>query len=468
MDSAANATVEALRSRIQNTPTDDQELRLALISELNALVDPIQLLPLELSSKIFMLCYDKADAFVLEHLADVWRHESLYSGLRGKGGVLHPADLMVVCQRWKAIALATTKLWASIYIPDSNLVVNRRYARTPIQPLVERIGRAGTRPIALALHSSSDSAAIDVVNQFSSRFGTLEVAAWNLFGYDSSMKDLSRFTSLRKLCILTELLIAKEVTYCELVGLLCTVPQLEECILPSSVWCNEANEGNNPAIATLPRLRRLTFMMDSSMDEHELPTDFTILQFLNLPALESLDIQLETIGFHNFLKEFFTRSAPMLETLSIKLNYDVWAGPHPFVSWLLAVPSLKHLDIWETFTRIGFQATEIVSALAPHQSHSPDTTTILPNLLSLRFINEYPPFHCFPAVASVLEARRSTLKEFSLYFEAPMDSVDEKPDDETAATFERLRKEAGMDIFVGRMVPTYYRDLRRRILSARC
>ncbi|KAJ7055467.1 hypothetical protein C8F01DRAFT_1373436 [Mycena amicta] len=351
MDSA-NATVEALRSRIHNTPTDDQELRLALISELNALIDPIQLLPLELSSKIFMLCYDKADAFVQEYLADVFR------------------------------------------LAD---------------------------------------------------FGILEVAAWNIFG-DSSMSDLSRFTSLWKLCILTELLIAKEVTYCELVGLLCTVPQLEECILPSSVWRNDANEGKNPAIATLPRLRRLTFMMDSSMDEHELPTDFTILQFLNLPALESLDIQLETIGFHNFLKEFFTRTAPML---------------HPDQLRCLGWSPLFR------FLALGPRVTEIVSALAPHQSQAqPDTTILpLPNLRSLRFVRDYAPFLSFPAVASMLDARRSTLKEFKLYLEEVGDSG--VPDAATAAAFERLRKAAGMEIFVGPMMPTYFEDLNRRILAAR-
>ncbi|KAJ7060424.1 hypothetical protein C8F01DRAFT_1142610 [Mycena amicta] len=186
-------------------------------------------------------------------------------------------------------------------------------------------------------------------------------------------------------------------------------------------------------------------------------TDRTILQFLDLPALQLLDIQLETPEFHNFLKEFFTRTTPMLETLSIQINYDAWDGPLSFVSWLLAVPNLKNLDIWDTHG--PGRLTEIISALAPHQSQvQPDTTILpLPNLRSLRFVRDYAPFLSFPAVASMLDARRSTLKEFKLSLEEVSDSG--VPDAGTAAAFERLRKEAGMEIFVGLMMPT-------RILAA--
>ncbi|KAJ7896348.1 hypothetical protein B0H14DRAFT_3425704 [Mycena olivaceomarginata] len=79
--------------------------------ELNAVVDPVSRLPLEISSEIFLL------SLAADHMAREKRLDPiLFSSFPKAGARRVPMLLMNVCNTWSAIALATPALWTAIRI----------------------------------------------------------------------------------------------------------------------------------------------------------------------------------------------------------------------------------------------------------------------------------------------------------------------------------------------------------------
>ncbi|KAJ7472176.1 hypothetical protein FB451DRAFT_1036811, partial [Mycena latifolia] len=98
-------SVTALQARIDQLSADivrQKELlkalehnRSAAQRQLNALLDPVARLPLEISSEIFILCLPSRPV---------------------PGSLKMPMLLLDICNTWTAIALSTPALWSAIHV----------------------------------------------------------------------------------------------------------------------------------------------------------------------------------------------------------------------------------------------------------------------------------------------------------------------------------------------------------------
>ncbi|KAF7348095.1 F-box domain-containing protein [Mycena sanguinolenta] len=269
MSSALQARIDELSLAIERQKQvllDLEKSRSHARCELNAILDPMARLPVEISSDIFVWC-----------LPDSPRPHS------GQAPLL----FLRICHRWSDIAIATPTLWTSISCPSL----------ADGADLDIWLQRAGDLPLSISLHGSLHSSAAVAVEQYAHRLRDMMLQPRHL-------EQLAiQFPSLATLRVLG--LPDDRTGGRECLDIMRKAPALTKCDLNPIRWFRNAP----PTPLTHHSLRRLRL--------RGLNCSSSVLKYLTLPALERLhisDLNLTT----GELAAFFVRSSPPLLSLRVE------------------------------------------------------------------------------------------------------------------------------------------------------
>ncbi|KAJ7453659.1 hypothetical protein B0H11DRAFT_271633 [Mycena galericulata] len=374
-------STEELEARIEKISADIEVQREVLKTlertkslyqhQLNAVRDPLARLPLELSSKIFLLC--------LHPLPEPRAHHI-------------PMLLLNICTAWTDVALSTPALWADIRLVFPRAkgfrqllgIWLQRGLNLPSSISLTGLTKTfdeGVAPIVwergqhlkhLALHHDRDNFDIDLLGCSSpGPLPLLETLAIRQAGASGS-------SSYRGPQILELLRLA---------------PNLVECTfaMPSVHGLDVIQER-----LVLPALRQLKFE-ELARDR---PSDDCILKYLTIPCLETLSLSTWDVIFFDDLLAFVKRSSPPLQELVL--------GPgsgQQLVECLHLLPTLTHLDIW--WPRTGGEEELFF------------TVRLLPNLRSwtIRLRRDELIFDtAWEALLHTLTARRTQIQNVHIMF----------------------------------------------------
>ncbi|KAF7375502.1 F-box domain-containing protein [Mycena sanguinolenta] len=345
-------SVEELHARIAaiDNEIDSQKKLLAKLEndkssiqrQLNAVLDPMARLPLEISSEIF-----------LQSIA--WPQHA-------------PTSLLQICNAWADIALATPALWTTVHI---HFPCSDHFAK--VLPIW--FERARSRPLSISmslsgLASNWNHRVSDVVWSHGGHLKHLEILDSDdptddgfAFDDESQKMDLFGNATSVSLPLLQTLTIRcqhrREFRASQICQLLCAAPNVVEFI-SDKVWT-----GNDPAPENLvvPTLRRVIFGETSSDDE--------IFAYLTLPALEALSLPMRYISGSELLA-CVERSAAPLQDLALGWKFGMIESVQ-LHSCLRLIPTLTRFKIWRPSVQV---VTELFVALV-------DSPSLLPNLRDL-------------------------------------------------------------------------------------
>ncbi|KAJ7853683.1 hypothetical protein B0H14DRAFT_3136792 [Mycena olivaceomarginata] len=318
--------------------------------QLNALMDPMARLPLEISSEIFL--------------------QTLDPFLRARPGAYYiPMLLLNICNTWTAIALATPALWSAIRI------VSPCPGKGLMQLLPLWFTRAGTRPVSLSLTGDLDvlddgvSATIwqhgcqlkhleisdyfdhsTAINLFQDTPGPLPLLETLEFDFPGESEDRG--------------LIAPQILV-----LLSHAPNIVNCIF-RDVQCLYSVAAMSEKVVVVPSLRRLLFQKHKDIPPYY---DMGLLDCLSLPALQTLSVGIVASGGELRLLSFFKRSSPPLQELTLSLDSTDFIE---LLQCLPFVPTLSRFKIW------ALEAQPVANLLAALV----DSPSLLPNLRSLAIV----------------------------------------------------------------------------------
>ncbi|KAJ7148510.1 hypothetical protein C8R43DRAFT_1236898 [Mycena crocata] len=385
---------------------------------LNAILDPVTRLPLELSSDIFLRCLPDEP---------VSNQEAA------------PMLLLSVCHSWSDIALSTPLLWATICVHTPR---HRDFPK-----LMERwISRAQSRLLNIALKQSFDQrhafpspneAICSLIRNNAQRVETLKL-------YLPDAQDLRHlivsFPSLTNLTIGQscydddeessdgECDYAYDPLAC--IQLLTAAPNLVECSFTRVSY--EYRSPRNTSYTTLASLKHLTD------DAH----DSAILYYVTLPALESLRFPRCSIESRYFLS-FLARSAPPLRSLHLWIPHD-WSdetGLDVIKEFCTLLPNLTELELHfsqHANARVGnFLLINVVTG-----------RDYLPLLRTLTFRGYDETRTICETLVNFLITRRSQLESFRFIFPLYFQFSSSIPDADLAVRFRELVA-AGMRIHIG-------------------
>ncbi|KAJ7896384.1 hypothetical protein B0H14DRAFT_3853732 [Mycena olivaceomarginata] len=366
------------------------------LRQLNAILDPVARLPIELSSEIFLLlCLTDGDG---AYLSD---------SLPQPGERRFPMRLLHVCTAWTRIALATTSLWAAVHI---NFWGNPPGLRR-LMPLW--FHRACTRPLSISLSGEHfDCSVLNTVWRQVSRIAHLELrdekrmgpgSIHPIFLWEPGTASPRLLGSLETLAIWgTDTDIATQRRPCRFVGeqlreLLRLAPNLVECVFRDvevrfGPWVEK--------VIVLPKLRRLVFE-DTVRGYPRFSRH--VLDHLTLPALETLVANAKG----NQLLYLLTRSAPPLRELVVTSPIDLPL----FVRCLRLIPGLSRLELWGVRSPIAEDLFEVLA-------HSgapllPQLSTLVIHLSAKDDLSEtHTSF--WPAALRALSFRRTSLRVFEV------------------------------------------------------
>ncbi|KAJ7871251.1 hypothetical protein B0H14DRAFT_2724938 [Mycena olivaceomarginata] len=342
--------IQELRARIMKLDTEiglQRELLKKLQRDkslaqrqLNAVVDPVARLPLEISSDIF-----------LRTLAP----------FPPESGPSHPPMLLLnICHAWSDIAIAIPALWTAIHIifPCASSVKD-------VLPI--RLERSRNRPYV-----------VSVIWRHGQRLRHLEICEGEKGGEDTDqnvanglMELWGATTSPGPLPSLVTLTIRdsmhrasefSRIPPFHIFELLRLAPNLVECLFRETdiVFAVGADQK-----LVLPNLRRLMFG-----EQGRCPSlDHNILESLSLPGLEALSTTVTSGHLLSFLK----RSSPALRELVLGYESDFL----PLAECLRFAPDLKQFELWETYCSL---AEELFGALTESASLLPQLSILIINL----------------------------------------------------------------------------------------
>jgi hypothetical protein len=382
--------------------------------QLNAVLDPVARLPLELSSEIFL--------------------QTMPVGLPEPGAYHVPMLLLNICHAWTAIALSTPALWSAIEITFPSA---KRFQK--LLPLW--LHRAGNRPLSVSLRGKLEADAAEIIWRHGQQLKHLEICYDEEERDDDSDEDSdadidlfggTRPGPLPLLETLTIRGLADEREYpgLQILELLHLAPNLIECIFQFMDPVDNIGATEAFAEVVLPALRRLMF---GGRIEEEPNSDDGILRHLSLPALETLSL-LDISG--DELVCFLKRSSPPLQELVIRLGT---ADIVQLVECFHFLPTLLRFEIWRP--KASF-VVEFLAVLA-------ESPSLLPNLHSLiihLFQSPIPEF-IWETLLRALLARRTQLQlvHVDLFYSSPASF---KPTEDILAAFRDLAA-TGVQIFIG-------------------
>ncbi|KAJ7646039.1 hypothetical protein DFH06DRAFT_1300825 [Mycena polygramma] len=375
--------------------------------QLNAVVDPVARLPVEISSEIF-----------LQSLPPV-----------PEPGAPQPLLFLNICHTWTDIALSTPHLWTGIHITSP-------CADGVKDGLSIWLRRAHNHPLSISLRLRGTTIDLDVSRFIWSedrQLKHLEICHQGrstkaIIDGDNGMIDFFGGITPGSLPLLETLAIRGPKTFKEgspcsgsqIFELLCRAPNLCEFILedmPSITSIPSTTE-----IVVLPTLRRLMFgECGRSPDSND-----KLFDYLSLPALEALSLPLMFQTTLNLLS-FLQRSSPPLRELVLGdgLEDDSSSCTHPHMS---RVVGAKSPDWHQIIHRVG--RFPIVTSQPTHSCPLP-----------LRLVGI--PYSAWKKLLEVFSLRRATLR--ILYVElsgSPQPAVD------ILAGFRELEAD-GIQIYIG-------------------
>lgn len=380
-----------------------------------SLLSPIQRLPFEMLSEIFVLYLPE---------------DRLLSTLGLKRTVMRPGS---ICKRWREIALSTPRLWSSIGLNLS------RTAEGHVELARKWLLRSGNVPLSIRLHGHSFLCVDDTLPCVIVDMLIRHVERWEVVDFDLPLSLLrqilparNRLTSLRNLSIrvpsivimppmpmdlfesasrMTKLAISHDVIlafafpWTQLTSLtVSTSISLEQCYdilnrTPNLVECHFVEifgRRIDPPRATihLANLRKLDITK-----AHKEPG--TLFDYLSLPALRNFsyyDSAHEPIWPHSQFLSLLSRSSCPLEKLVLVLRHAP-LGDCDLIECLRRTPSLMHLELGYG-THITNRALEQLTL----PWSMPQADFLLPNLETLHFAAS-PEFSDTSFIA-MIESRR--------------------------------------------------------------
>ncbi|KAF7348102.1 F-box domain-containing protein [Mycena sanguinolenta] len=370
------ARIEEISSAIEHQKQvlrDLETSRSNVRRELNAILDPMVRLPVEISSDIFVRC-----------LPDSPRPHS------GEAPML----FLNICHIWSDIAISTPALWTSIHCNYSDTINLELW-----------LGRAKHFPLAISLHGGFSPDVAAVVEEHAPHVQALTLE------YQHLKQLLAPFPSLTKMKIAnTKNQHTIPPYHC--LDALRAAPALMECEFLSIDWPPTIFY---PDPLTHPYLRHLRL---AEMEPRGVRSTSAILQYLTLPALETLfisDFDFPAAEFASFL----SRSSPPLQSLYMATTHfpDFAAN-----RWLRLVPRLADL----TLNFKNYDRPEPFIVLELMASSGQD---ILPNIRNLRIHSGCYHGYNYDMALRVLTARRTLhdpqMQSFALFsdYHIPKENV---------------------------------------------
>ncbi|KAJ6510692.1 hypothetical protein C8R45DRAFT_1207568 [Mycena sanguinolenta] len=358
--------VQELRARIVKLETEinlqkkllkklEQDISLAQ-RQLNAALDPVARLPIEISSEIFLL--------------------SLAPSACGAQHV--PIVLLNICNAWTNIALATPLLWTAhhIHFPCGDGLA---------EVLPTWFQRARNRPLSITislqgLSSNWNPRIFAVLWKNGGQLKHLEISDDDDFEIDSDAEDetLDLFgnTTLASLLSLETLTIRcqhrlRYYRTSQILELLRRTPNVVECDFGFIKSILGSDYPSIPMLA-LSATRRLVF--------GEQDSDDSLLRHLLLPALETLSVPMNDLSGKELL-DFVQRSGPPLQNLTV-LRWPYYWRNVDLLECLRLLPSLARFRWIAALSAV----TDLFAAMADSPSLLPNlrhlNITLMPNAIS--------------------------------------------------------------------------------------
>ncbi|KAJ7310867.1 hypothetical protein DFH08DRAFT_456414 [Mycena albidolilacea] len=373
-------TIDELRARLVKLNTEIELHREALKSleqdrslvqrQMNAALDPVARLPLEISSEIFRQS--------LAPFPDV--------------GPLHaPMLLLNICNTWTDIALSTPSLWAAIHIifPSGLSSTQSLKALVPIW-----LQRAHNRPLSIWLSGANfDYNVLSIIWSHAQRLKHLEISDMESDDDDIPLWKGTIPGPLPSLeTLTTHGVYGAGLSHHHILDLLRLAPNLIECSLELDF--NIAVD----KILVLPKLHRLMFGECGTSPLF----DYRFLEHLSLPGLETLfaDAILES------LLSFLQRSSPPLQELVLGNESDM-----PLLAECLhLVPDLRRFEMWDSPCGL---VEEFFAALVQSPSLLPQLRTLVFHINENQTVDNIS-ISFWTVALRALTARRTHLQVFHL------------------------------------------------------
>ncbi|KAJ7762056.1 hypothetical protein DFH07DRAFT_883466 [Mycena maculata] len=374
---------------------------------LNAVLDPVARLPLEISTEIFIQCLPPVPEPASSHI---------------------PMLLLNVCNAWTEIALSTPALWSAIHV---------QFPRPEgFENVLEKwLQRACSQPLSISLHGSFDDAVAAVLRRHTQQLKSLVIFH---DGRDyCNIGDPLRGVGPGPFPLLESLRIGASWTNKDgeyiffdpnrTLGVFHFTPNLVECTFDKVTRLRYPDLIHREQVI-LPTLRRLRF----GTSAEDLCSDDGMLRYLTLPGLQTLFLSMKDCSSDD-LFSFLKRCTPPLQNLAIGDQRDVTF--HQLEPCLL--PTLIHLELFNPPN--PNLVPDLFAALGPSAS------SLLPHLQSLRILYywEVIPDSSWMALHRALSARRSHFTHFTLKW-APQ-SLEIKA--EICSAFQQLVSD-GMEIHI--------------------
>ncbi|KAF7375597.1 F-box domain-containing protein [Mycena sanguinolenta] len=350
--------VEELRARIAAIDSEIQLQRRLLEKlerdknlaqrQLNAALDPVARLPLEISSEIFLQALPTSPS----EEQDI------------------PTVLLRICHAWADIALDTPRLWTTVCI---HFPCGDHFAE--VLPIWFR--RARNFPLSVSIFLCGPSSnwnhrVSDELWRHGGQLKYLEILDNDDLDSDDDSDTIDLFgdtpsVSLKLLQTLTIRCQHQRRVYraSQILQLLRGAPNIVEYV-SDRVWT-----GNNQELESLvvPTLRRVIFRETSHGDDE-------IFRYLSLPALGALSLPMHYIS-GGILLACVQRSAAPLRDLALGWEFNVMDSVQ-LHECLRLVPSLIRFRMWRPKSHV---VTELFTALAASPSLLPDLQDLTIDIL---------------------------------------------------------------------------------------
>ncbi|KAJ7640390.1 hypothetical protein DFH06DRAFT_1052815 [Mycena polygramma] len=426
------SSVERLRARIAELSTEigrqkevlrNLETDKSLLQRrLNAAVDPVARLPLELSSEIFIQS--------LPPSSSPGEHPSLQHA---------PLVLLSVCTTWKDIALSVPALWAAIRI---DFPCTEGFTDV----LTAWLQRAHNHPLSISLRGPGafDRAATDIIWRHSRQLKHLEVCHHPIDVDDEeeapnggAVVDFLGGCPGALLGLQTLAFRARSGDYSDgyagtpIVNFLRLTPNLVECTFD----LGPIHDLESPTkFLVLHSLRRLSFGEFGDDD---------LLNWLSLPGLTAISVSLWGACVNDLLL-FLKRSSPPLRELVVKADNRPLTTTH-LDECLRLVPTVVRFEIRRPIPEFLEEFFDML-AEAPYLLPSLQSLIICPS--SLRGVHRGPFPRLWPALSRALSSRRAHIRH--VYIELPGRPGPEIawPWGNTLSALRELKAE-GMQLYIG-------------------
>ncbi|KAJ6542066.1 hypothetical protein DFH09DRAFT_991011 [Mycena vulgaris] len=364
--------------------------------QLNAILDPVARLPLEISSEIFVQCLPARP---------------------GPDASEAPLLFLNICNTWTEIALSTPALWAAIHA--DNPVVD------PASLLNAWLKRAGSRALSISLPKNLTRDVPAVIGTHRDRLGDLTMY------HDTNNIPLlaaaGPFVFLKTLTITGLALDEYEATLqltSTTLDILRASPNLVECTFDLVVYTGD--DYTDGELLVLPHMKHLKF----GTYPHSYSTEL-ILNYLSTPLLQTLHVPSDAQGQEALIR-FLKRSSPPLQNIVMGSYMAVvdFSG-NEMEEWLSLLPELTHLEIYHPSK---LTADHIITILA-------DSPGVVPKLSSLTLGRVPSDALWYQKLATTLSVRRKQIK-----FVRISDSA--RPAEEICVSLRQLAAE-GMSIHIG-------------------